>query len=65
LSFARFWNIPISCPTRRRIIWFNPEPRHLWGDVGSAIEAYRPFCREVRPCRNLNDLTEFISGLIL
>lgn len=49
----------------RRIIWLNPEPQHLWGDGDSAIEAYRPFCSEVRPCRNLNDLTEFISGLIL
>jgi hypothetical protein len=37
----------------------------MWEDGDSAIEAYRPFCGEVRPCRNLNDLTDFISGLIL
>jgi hypothetical protein len=49
----------------RRVIWLNPEPENLWGDGDSAMETYRPFCDEVRPCRNLNELTEFISGLVL
>lgn len=49
----------------RRIIWLNPESQDMWGDADSAIEHYRPFCSEVRPCRNLNDLSGFISELVL
>lgn len=49
----------------RRIIWLNPESQDMWGDADSAIEQYRPFCSEIRPCRNLNELTGFISELVL
>lgn len=49
----------------RRVIWLNPEPERLWGVGDSAIETYRPFCDDVRPCRNLNELRAFITGLVL
>lgn len=49
----------------RRIVWLNPEAEELWEDGDSRISAYRPHCDEVRPCRNLNELSDFISGLIL
>ena len=49
----------------RRIVWLNPEAEALWEDGDSRISAYRPSCDEVRPCQNLNELSDFISGLIL
>lgn len=49
----------------RRLVWLNPEPEHLWGDGDSAMAIYRPSCDEVRPCRNFNELSDFISSLVL
>jgi uncharacterized protein with von Willebrand factor type A (vWA) domain len=49
----------------RRVVWLNPEAENLWGDGDSAMEIYRPFCDDLRPCRNLNELSNFISSLVL
>jgi len=49
----------------RRVIWLNPEPERLWAVGDSAIATYRPFCDDVRSCQNLNELRNFITGLVL
>jgi uncharacterized protein len=49
----------------RRLIWLNPEPRAFWGTGDSEMPAYRNHCHELRPCRNLDQLADFISELIL
>jgi len=48
----------------RRIIWLNPEPEEFWGTGDSEMNTYKAFCHEVRPCRNLNQLIDFIEDLV-
>ena len=49
----------------RRIIWLNPEPEAFWGSGDSEMHTYKAYCHEVRPCRNLNQLIDFIEDLVL
>jgi len=49
----------------RRIVWLNPEPEAFWGTGDSEMITYMAYCHEVRPCRNLNQLIDFIQELIL
>ena len=49
----------------RRVIWLNPEPEQFWGSGDSEMNTYKAYCHEVRVCRNLNQLTEFIEELVL
>jgi len=49
----------------RRLIWLDPEPEALWYTGDSEIYAYKTFCHELRPCRNLNQLIAFVEELIL
>lgn len=49
----------------RRVIWLNPEPEKFWGFGDSEMSTYMAYCHEVRPCRNLNQLTGFIQELVL
>lgn len=49
----------------RRVIWLNPEPESEWNSGDSEMFAYKPYCHELRPCRNLNQLIEFVEELIL
>lgn len=48
----------------RRVIWLNPEPEEFWGTGDSEMNTYKAFCHEVRPCRNLNQLIDFIEDLV-
>jgi hypothetical protein len=48
----------------RRVIWLNPEPEQFWGTGDSEMNVYKDFCHEVRPCRNLNQLIDFIEDLV-
>jgi uncharacterized protein with von Willebrand factor type A (vWA) domain len=48
----------------RRVIWLNPEPEQFWGTGDSEMNVYKAFCHEVRPCRNLNQLIDFIEDLV-
>ena len=48
----------------RRVIWLNPEPEQFWGTGDSEMNTYNAYCREVRPCRNLNQLIYFIQDLV-
>lgn len=49
----------------RRVIWLNPEPETSWNSGDSEMYAYRQYCHELRQCRNLNQLIEFIEELML
>jgi uncharacterized protein with von Willebrand factor type A (vWA) domain len=49
----------------RRIIWLNPESFPFWYSGDSEMRTYQAYCHEVRPCQNLNQLTEFIKELVL
>ena len=49
----------------RRLIWLNPESRSLWNYGDSMMHRYVKQCDEVRECRNLKQLTEFINRLTL
>ena len=49
----------------RRLIWLNPETEMFWYSGDSEMRTYEGLCNEVRPCANLNQLTEFIRELVL
>ncbi len=49
----------------RRLIWLNPESVPFWYSGDSEMRTYQAYCHEVRPCQNLNQLTEFIKELVL
>lgn len=49
----------------RRVIWLNPEPESSWNTGDSEMYAYRAHCHELRQCRNLNQLIDFIEELML
>ena len=49
----------------RRLIWLNPETEMFWYSGDSEMRTYEGICNEVRPCSNLNQLTEFIRELVL
>lgn len=54
-----------ECKERvKRLVWLNPEPRELWGTGDSEAYSYLPYCNEMRPCWNLNQLSEFVKELI-
>lgn len=49
----------------RRVIWLNPEPETSWNTGDSEMYTYRVHCHELRQCRNLNQLIDFIEELML
>ncbi len=49
----------------RRIIWLNPEDPSLWNTGDSEMHRYKACCHELRSCRNLNQLFEFVEDLVL
>jgi len=49
----------------RRVIWLNPETPYFWYTGDSEMRLYQSCCNEVRPCRNLNQLLDFIKSLVL
>lgn len=44
----------------RGVYWLNPEPRDRWDTGDSVIGLYEEHCREVRECRNLKQLADFV-----
>ncbi len=48
----------------RRVIWLNPEPEEFWNSGDSEMLTYLACCHEARPCRNLNQLIDFIEDLV-
>jgi len=49
----------------KRLIWLNPEPESMWNTGDSEMFAYKAHCHELRECRNLNQLVDFVEELIL
>nr|HOO45355.1 VWA domain-containing protein [Deltaproteobacteria bacterium] len=49
----------------RRVIWLNPEPEKSWNTGDSEMYSYKPYCHEIRACRNLNQLVCFVEELVL
>jgi uncharacterized protein with von Willebrand factor type A (vWA) domain len=49
----------------RRVIWLNPESRGSWVFGDSNMYCYSPHCDEVRECKNLKQLIEFVNMLTL
>ena len=47
----------------RRVIWLNPESRGFWKFGDSMMHRYMKQCDEVRECRNLKQLIEFVNQL--
>jgi uncharacterized protein with von Willebrand factor type A (vWA) domain len=47
----------------RHVFWLNPEPRSGWDAGDSIVAEYAPYCDEVRECRTLGQLQEFIEDL--
>lgn len=47
----------------KRILWFNPEPRWLWGTGDSDMPLYAPLCAAVHQVQNLAELAEAIDRL--
>ena len=46
-----------------QVYWLNPEPRRYWNDGDSVIARYAPFCDQVRECRTLRQIADFITSL--
>ncbi len=49
----------------RRVVWLNPEQEKFWTEGDSEMHTYTPYCNEVRPCGNLNQLIDFIEELVI
>jgi len=47
----------------KRILWFNPEPRPLWGTGDSDMPLYAPLCAAVHQVQNLAELAEAVDRL--
>ncbi len=48
----------------RHTYWLNPEPRAYWGSGDSAVSAYEPLVDEMVECRNVVQLTDFVTRLL-
>jgi uncharacterized protein len=48
----------------RRVLWFNPEPQHLWGTGDSDMHQYAPVSSGVFEVRNLAQLVDAIDRIM-
>jgi uncharacterized protein len=48
-----------------QVYWLNPEPRRYWNDGDSVIGKYEPWCVQVRECRTLRQIADFVQSLAL
>jgi uncharacterized protein with von Willebrand factor type A (vWA) domain len=46
-----------------QVYWLNPEPRRYWNDGDSVIGRYEPWCAQVRECRTLAQIADFVQSL--
>ena len=49
----------------RRIVWFNPEDRYMWGTGDSDMPQYAPLCAAVHQVSNLAQLGEAVDKLFV
>ncbi len=48
-----------------RVYWLNPELRRYWNDGDSVVGRYAPWCAQVRECRTLRQITDFVQSLAI
>jgi uncharacterized protein len=46
-----------------QVYWLNPEPRMFWNEGDSVIDQYAPLCAQVRECRTLRQIADFVQSL--
>jgi len=46
-----------------QVYWLNPEPRRFWNEGDSVIGRYAPMCAQVRECRTLRQIADFVQSL--
>jgi uncharacterized protein len=46
-----------------QVYWLNPEPRTYWNEGDSVIGRYAPWCAQVRECRTLRQIADFVQSL--
>ncbi len=46
-----------------QVYWLNPEPRRQWNEGDSVIGRYAPWCAQVRECRTLRQIADFVHSL--
>jgi uncharacterized protein len=46
-----------------QVYWLNPESRRYWNDGDSVIGKYTPWCGQVRECRTLRQIADFVQSL--
>jgi uncharacterized protein with von Willebrand factor type A (vWA) domain len=46
-----------------QVYWLNPEPRRNWNDGDSVMGRYAPWCAQVRECRTLRQIADFVHSL--
>jgi len=51
------------CERAGRVYWLNPEPRRFWNEGDSVIGRYAPLCAQVRECRTLRQIADFVESL--
>jgi uncharacterized protein with von Willebrand factor type A (vWA) domain len=51
------------CERAGRVYWLNPEPRRFWNEGDSVIGRYAPLCAQVRECRTLGQIADFVESL--
>lgn len=51
------------CERAGRVYWLNPEPRRFWNEGDSVIGRYAPLCAQVKECRTLRQIAEFVESL--
>jgi len=46
-----------------QVYWLNPEPARHWNEGDSVIGRYAPWCAQVRECRTLRQIADFVQSL--
>ena|SRR5215472_4814155 len=46
-----------------QVYWLNPEPRRFWNEGDSVMGQYAPLCAQVRECRTLRQIADFVESL--
>ncbi len=59
------WALEKMAERAKGIIWLNPETKPYWDTGDSVMGDYLPYLKEARVCRNLKDLEETVSSLLL
>jgi uncharacterized protein with von Willebrand factor type A (vWA) domain len=51
------------CDRAGQVYWLNPEPGRFWNEGDSVIGRYAPLCAQVRECRTLRQIADFVESL--